>query len=299
MLPHEAAAVLHATEVVCQIARAGGCATHVQTVVGAATTLRVDGPKITLAIELDTEVARARFVGPRRFDVTRTTLTWVDGVLTCLSRRVPAPHPHAQLEVQLLRDLGMYHVAVAGDVPMVLSAKQLVAAFLLVPVVAPWKHVAPPGRGALPPTVEELLARVPWDLVCDAVFDFRAAALGYASLDDMPRSGPWARGDHRGTPQFARTLREKRVRLRVHGATCMGIAFIGFRVGDDDAVQLGVHPVDLMRGAWVLKVGARKFVLPGHPFSRCGAAGYDLRWVVDPPRPVAGLLTGPNAVDVD
>jgi hypothetical protein len=60
-----------------------------------------------------------------------------------------------------------------------------------------------------------------------------------------------------------------------------------------------VHPVDLMRGAWVLRVGPRKFVLPDHPFARCGAAGYDLRWVVDPPRPVAGLLTAAREVDVD
>lgn len=297
MLPHEVAAILYATEAVC--AHDGRRAEHTKTVLGAETVLRVDGPKIALTIELDTEVARRSFVGPRRFDVTRTTLTWIDGVLTRLTRRVPSPHPHAEIEVQLLRDLGMYHVATAGDVPMVLSAKQLVQTLLLVPVVAPWKHVAPYGRAA-PPTLEELLARVPWDTVHAAVLDFRRAALAYAALDDMPRGAPWVRSTRRGTPQFTRALREKPVRLDVHGATSMGIALVGFRVGDDDAVQLGVHPVDLMRGAWVLKIGVRKYVLPAHPFARCGAAGADLRWVVEPPRPVAGLLTArANELDVD
>src|SRR3989338_2095410 len=93
MEPYEIAAFLGAVEVVLEHARPGHAVTVQQAGGDGRSALHIRWPVVELVIERDTNIGRASFAGPQRLAVALTTMKWVDGQLTHVARRAPAPPP--------------------------------------------------------------------------------------------------------------------------------------------------------------------------------------------------------------
>src|SRR3989344_4147397 len=297
MEPYEIAAFLGAAGVVPARARPGHAVTVQQAGGDVRSALHIRWPVVELVIERDTNIGRASFAGPQRLAVALTTMKWVDGQLTHVARGAPLPRPHTQLCIRYAYDMRAYAMLAAGEVPALYSYAELCRQ-LLVDIVRPWAHTSLLARTGAPPAAEDLLADMPWNVLAEAVDDFRRAAHECATLHDLAPATGWARlsAPAKRVAWFARGAGAARVALLLSGAPTVGVPLLGFRVGGGEQVALSTDPADWLRGVWMLQVGPRWFARGAHPFARGGA---DLRWVCAPMAAPGLLRDRAENVDVD
>lgn len=292
MEQHEIAAVLSSVEIVCNHADQHADRPYTETWSTDSKTctcvLTIEWPVVTLNVSHATNVGRETMLGAQVLCVNQTTIKWVDGKLTLMVRQTPLPCLRTLLNIQYIYDQDMYMMFGADGFQILYSCDEL-SRRLLVNIVTPWSFVGLHARVGPPPTAKDLLARIPWDTVFDAVADLQRTAQRCPTLYDIPSSSGWTlQGRH--PTWFAKSIRGTSVALQVSGAPQIGVLLLGFHVAGTEVVALSAKPADLVRGVWMLQIGPRWFACDAHPFAENGALHGDLCWVCQPPRPVAGLL---------
>src|SRR3989338_6766043 len=232
MEPYEIAAFLGAVEVVLEHARPGHAVTVQQAGGDGRSALHIRWPVVELVIERDTNIGRASFAGPQRLAVALTTMKWVDGQLTHVARRAPLPPPHTQLCIRYAYDMRAYAMLAAGEVPALYSYAELCRQ-LLVDIVRPWAHTSLLARTGAPPAAEDLLADMPWNVLAEAVDDFRRAAHECATLHDLAPDTGWARlsAPAKRVAWFAKGAGAGRVALLLSGRPAVGGPLLRLRGG--------------------------------------------------------------------